>query len=159
MADHRRLRSKRDNYPQLKADRKNKRFISVAGVFLLLAAAAVVVVGVGINPLTRGHRSDQVTPSPGEGPHNLIAEYQGNGWVIIGLLRYVWKIIRDLPSHEVRLLPDSVAQDQGVKIQRLTLLLLWSSRRRNSVFVLGSTMAPAAFAVVCAAQRRVQVCV
>lgn len=45
MADHRRLTSKRDNYPQLKADRKNKRFISVAGLFLLLVAE-------GTEPLT-----------------------------------------------------------------------------------------------------------
>lgn len=45
MADHKRLTSKRDNYPQLKADRKNKRFISVAGFFLLLMAE-------GTKPLT-----------------------------------------------------------------------------------------------------------
>jgi len=70
MADHRLLRSKRDNYPQLKVDRKNKRFISGAGVFLLLGIG-------GINPLTWGRRNGQVTTQPGEGPHNPFPEMDG----------------------------------------------------------------------------------
>lgn len=52
-------------------------------------------------------------------------------------------------------LQDSVVQNHKLKIQHLTLLFLWSSVLRDNVFVLGSMMAQAAFAVV-DTERRVQ---
>ena len=59
---------------------------------------------------------------------------------------------QDIPSHEVRL---ALQCGPKVKIQHLTLLFLWSSRLMDNVFVLGSMMAPAAFAVV-GTERQVQ---
>lgn len=142
MADHRPSRSERDYYLQLKADRKNKRFISSAGVFLLFRW--------GLNSW-QGPKEWPGHSIPGEGSYKSLVE---DGWVITGLCAYMWKIIKT--EHYMRFsLPYSVAQNQRLKIQCLTLLLLWSCSLGDNVFVLGSIMAAAAFSVV-GAEHRIQ---